>query len=245
MISKSKISKIRLLHQKKHREEMQLFLVEGTKSVIEVLNSKLEVDEIFATEKWQHQNAVDFDVITVSESEMERMSCMKTPPEILCTVKIPHFDLKKIEKNAPILLLDGIKDPGNLGTIIRTGEWLGFQQIVCSLDSVEFTNPKTIQACMGSFCRSKIYYCNLTEFIKSEKDRKIYGLCMNGTDITNINFKNNDILVVGSESHGISPEVMQLLSEKIHISAAPNNCAESLNASIAAAIVMFQHYKLR
>lgn len=245
MISKSKISKIRLLHQKKHREEAQLFLVEGTKSVMEVVNSRLEVEEIFATERWVLRNNPTFETLTVSDAEMEKISCMKTTPEILCTVKIPQFDIKKIAKDAPILVLDGIKDPGNLGTIIRTGEWLGFTQILCSPDCVEFTNPKTIQASMGSFCRTEIFYANIPEFLAKEKGRKIYGLCMNGNDIADVSFKSNDILVVGSESHGISPEVMGLLSEKIHIPAAHGNCAESLNASIAAAIVMFQHYKLR
>lgn len=241
MISKSKISKIRMLHQKKHREEQQLFIVEGRKSVMEVLSSSWEVEELFATEKWVERYTPNFSATIISEAEMEKISCMSTPPELLAIVKMHKPKIEKLPNDVPILVLDGIKDPGNMGTIIRTAEWFGFGYIVCSPDCVELTNPKVIQATMGSFCRTSVLYVDLEIFLQQQQERTIYGLCMEGEEMTQVKFHSNDILIIGSESHGISPKVMSCLSQKVNISAVENNGAESLNASIAAAIVMFHH----
>jgi len=247
MISKAKISEIKKLAQKKFREESGLFIVEGTKSVTDLLLSQLVVEEVFATSHWlaAHPLPQSIRCAEVSPGELERMSCLTTPQEVLATVRIPHFDPNTIDDRDAVIALDGIRDPGNLGTIIRTADWFGFKQVVCSPDCVEFTNPKTIQATMGSFCRMRVFSTDLPDFLK-EKDCSILGTFMNGEPIETVKFNRNDILVIGNESNGISRAVEALVSRRIHIPSfetSPTH-AESLNASIAAAVVMYQ-YRLR
>lgn len=249
MISKSKISQIRLFHQKKNRETEGIFIVEGTKSYYELQNSNLEILELFVSEKWineNHLNSRQLDSIQiVSEKEMEKISCLTTAPEIFCLVKTPTFSINQFDSNKPIIVLDEIKDPGNLGTIIRTADWFGINQIFCSANCVEFANPKTIQATMGSFCRVKIVYGNILDFLSSQTNRVSYGMFMDGIPIHDQKFSYNDILVIGSESHGISPDVSRLIQKKItipHFHTSPNT-AESLNASMASGILLYEYSK--
>ena len=249
MISKSKISQIRLFHQKKHREAESTFIVEGTKSYFELQKSQLDVIEIYATEKWISENPLNSEeknkIQLISDKEMEKISCLTTAPEILCLVKTPYFSVNQFDNNKPIIVLDDIKDPGNLGTIIRTADWFGINQILCSENSVEFTNPKTIQATMGSFCRVTMVYGDILNFISTHSNRVSYGMFMDGFPIDKQNFSQNDILVIGSESHGISSEVATLIQQKItipHFHNSPNT-AESLNASIASGILLYEYGK--
>jgi TrmH family RNA methyltransferase len=246
MISKGKMSSIKMLHQKKYRDIEQKFIVEGTKSCLEVLKSSLEVLETYVTQKWIFDNAKSTpfsDLFTIiTPKEMESISCLSTPPEILSIVKIPTYSISEFKKDKPIIALDNVRDPGNLGTIIRTADWFGLDQIYCSENCVEFTNPKVIQATMGSFSRIKIVYGNLVKFLTENPERKKMGMFMEGAPIETIDFEGNEILIIGSESHGISEEISQLINQKIHI---PNyhaaiNGAESLNASIAAGILLYQ-----
>lgn len=246
MISKGKIAGIKLLHQKKHREAEQRFIVEGTKSCLEVLKSSLEVLETYVTQKWISENArtTPFsDLFTmITPKEMEMISCLSTTPEILSIVKIARFDISQFKKEKPIIALDNVRDPGNIGTIIRTADWFGIDHFFCSENCVEFTNPKVIQATMGSFTRVKIIYGNLETFLTENPERTKMGMFMEGTPIETIDFKGNEILIIGSESHGISEEIERLTTQKIHI---PNyrtssKGAESLNASIAAGILLYQ-----
>lgn len=249
MISKSKISQIRLFHQKKHRELEGVFIVEGTKSYNELIHSNLEILEIFATEKWINENNLNHidrnSIQIVSDKEMEKISCLTTAPEILCLVKTPGFSTLDFDAGKPIIVLDELKDPGNLGTIIRTADWFGMNQIFCSSNTVEFSNPKTIQATMGSFCRVKIVYGDILEFLSNQKNRVSYGMFMDGNPIHDQKFTHNDILVIGSESHGISKSVESFINNKITI---PHyhgslSTAESLNASIASGILLFEYSK--
>jgi len=242
LISKAHISQIRLLHHKKHRDEQGVFIVEGVKSCMETLQSELEVVQCFVTSR---HSALDAESqanwITISEKEMERISCLTTAPEILCIVKTPTYQLNNLNDAKPLLVLDAIRDPGNLGTIIRTADWFGFEQILCSEDCVEFTNPKVIQASMGSFTRIKIVYAHLADYLKTKNHRTIYGLYMKGEPIHKQSFKNNDIVIIGSESHGISKNMASFINTKIEIPIFPHEgkAPESLNASIAAAIFMY------
>lgn len=251
MISKSKISQIRLFHQKKHRENEGVFIVEGSKSYFELQNSDLEILEIFATEKWlsdHHLSSQQVESIQiVSDKEMEKITCLSTAPEILCLVKTPCFTIEQIDSNKPIIVLDEIKDPGNLGTIIRTADWFGINQIFCSENGVEFTNPKTIQATMGSFCRVIILYGNILDFLSTQNNRVSFGMFMDGNPIHEQNFSTNDILVIGSESHGISKSVASLIQKKITIPHFhdSSSTAESLNASIASGILLYEFSKKR
>lgn len=246
MISKGKIGTIKLLHQKKHRDAEQRFIVEGTKSCLEVLHSSLEVLETFVTQNWLTENGIStshadsFELI--SPKEMETISCLSTAPEILSIVKIPSYLVTEFKNENPVIALDNIRDPGNLGTIIRTADWFGIDQIFCSESCVEFTNPKVIQATMGSFTRVKIVYGNLIEFLKENPNRKKFGMFMEGTPIETISFDGNEILIIGSESHGISEMISPFITQKIHIPNYHNSLhgAESLNASIAAGILLYQ-----
>lgn len=248
MIAKNKISEVRLLHQKKFRDQLHLFLVEGTKSVCDLLNSKMKIKELFASEKWidEHRDLIsnDFEIFCVTNSEIERMSNFKTPQEVLAVVVSPQFFIDDIDEKLPLLVLDDIRDPGNLGTIIRTAEWFGFRQLLCSDTSVEFTNPKTIQATMGSFCRMKIVFSNLPVFFKARKDNsQVFGAFMEGQNITESKFPLNAVFVIGNESNGISEDVRPFINERIHIPSpiVKGQKAESLNASVAAAIVLYQY----
>jgi len=241
LISKNLISQIRLLHHKKHRDEQQFFIVEGVKSCIETLQSNFEVVHSFATNRLSETDINNSDIQFISEKEMERISCLSTAPEMLCIVKKPTCHLDDLDEEKPLLVLDAIRDPGNLGTIIRTADWFGFNQMLCSEDCVEFTNPKVIQATMGSFTRSKIVYAQLSDYLATQKKRTVYGLYMNGEPIQKQSFKPNDIIVVGSESHGISEAVAAHIHTKIEIPMFPHAGAtpESLNAAMAAGIFMF------
>ena len=240
-MSKALISQIRLLHHKKHRDEQGVFIVEGVKSCMETLLSNLEVMACYATDIFVTKHN-DIKVTPISEKEMERISCLASAQEILCIVKKPQYNVDDLEDTKPLLVLDAIRDPGNLGTMIRTADWFGFTQILCSEDCVEFTNPKVIQATMGSFTRIKIVYTDISNYLKTETHRTIYGLYMNGEFIQNQSFKNNDIVVIGSESHGISNDLLSYINKKIKIPLFPHETTapESLNAAMAAGIFMYE-----
>jgi TrmH family RNA methyltransferase len=250
LISKIAISEIRLLHHKKHRDEQELFIVEGIKSCMEAFQSDFEVVQCCATEryteKWRAANAETWraaSLHTISEKEMERINSFNTPSEMLCILKKKQYEIEDLDDKKPLLILDSIRDPGNLGTIIRTADWFGFDQILCSEDCVDFTNPKVVQATMGSFTRIKIMYFNILQYILTQNERKVYGLFTNGESIYNQAFNNNDIVIIGSESHGISPTLLPYIDRKIMI---PNHIhtkssPESLNAAIAASIFMYEY----
>jgi TrmH family RNA methyltransferase len=248
LITKALISQIRLLHHKKNRDEQGVFMVEGVKSCMEVLHSEFEVVQCFKTIRHSERSEESqTNWVTISEKEMERISCLNTAPEILCIVKKMQYKLNDFKENKPLLVLDAIRDPGNLGAIIRTADWFGFDQLLCSEDCVEFTNPKVIQATMGSFTRVKIVYANLADYLKTQTHRTIYGLYMNGEPIQQQSFTNNDIVIVGSESHGISEILTPFINKKIEIPMFPHETAapESLNAAIAAGIFLFAFRELR
>jgi len=242
LISKALISQIRLLHHKKYRDEQGVFMVEGVKSCMEVLQSDFEVQQCFVTNRYSERcEESQINRIIISEKEMERISTLTTASEILCIVKKTQYNLNDLDDASPLLVLDALRDPGNLGAIIRTADWFGFTQILCSEDCVEFTNPKVIQATMGSFTRVKIVYANLADYLRTQNTRNIFGLYMNGEPIHKQSFNNNDMVIIGSESHGISESLTSFIHTKIKIPIFPheNAAPESLNASIAAAIFMY------
>ena len=249
MISKNRISQIRKLHAKKFRDESGLFLVEGYKSVEMLCASDFEVEEIFATENALTDNAAWLSSLSptlITAEEMSRISTMQTPPELLAIAlqrqSLPDIPAD-IPAEQPVLALDHISDPGNLGTIIRTADWFDIQHIVCSPDCVEFYNPKVVQATMGSFTHIHVHYRSLPEFLEQESTRRrILGTFLDGENIRQFEFNRNDILVIGNESNGISAEVASTVTHRITIPTAAQgrDTAESLNAAVAAAVVMFR-----
>ncbi len=237
MLSKSQISFIKSLHHKKYRKELGLFLVEGLKSITEFLDSEYNIQSIYCLNTEipklpkisQKQK-----VFEISREELENISVLQTPQEALAIVEIPKFDGSVLDFEKKItLVLDGIQDPGNLGTIIRTADWYGFNEIICSNHTVEAYNPKVVQATMGSLARVKIIYTNLLHFLKEQKVPKL-GTLLNGENIYQTNWPAEGFLILGSEGNGISEEIVELIDHSITIPGAGNT--ESLNVAIAAAI---------
>ena len=242
MIAKIQIQEIKKLHQKKFREQSGTFLVEGTKSVLELIASDIKINALWFTEHWakEHKNEIrSLPFNTLSLKDMERISTLKTPQEALAVAEIPFFSVDEIDNTAPLLILDAIRDPGNLGTIVRTADWFGITQILASLDTVELTNPKTIQASMGSFARVKVIYADLAVYLKSRNDTPLFGTFMEGTPISKINFAFNSMILIGNEANGISDALLPFITEKIYIPA-HSDSTESLNASIATAVVLYE-----
>lgn len=244
MISKNRISEVRKLHSKKFREELGLFIVEGAKSVKMLSDSAFETVEVFATEESFYKNeswlSAFGNVTLVTCQDMERMSTLHTPPEILAVCR-QRLTLPPITDSRPVLALDNISDPGNLGTIIRTADWFGIKTIVCSQNCVELYNPKTIQATMGSFTNVDVHRLDLAAFLATcNRHRRVVGTFTEGKDISDFKFSDSDIIVIGNEANGISDEVAAVISDRITITKKhPDTRAESLNAGIAAAIVMY------
>jgi TrmH family RNA methyltransferase len=230
MLSITQSKYIRSLHKKKYRLNEGAFLAEGKKLAKELIASDWEVELICALESWQAPDGAEgLAIIEVSEREMKSISALNTPSEVLVVAKIPaptDIDLN----DGFTLALDNIRDPGNLGTIIRTADWFGFK-VVCSPECADLFNPKTVQATMGSLTRVPIQYRDLSEL----KDKQVLAADMNGESLYETTISAPAIILIGSESHGISSELEAIIDKRITIPAVGK--AESLNAAMAAAVV--------
>ena len=243
MITKNDIKIIQSLKQTKFRKENKMFVVEGNKLVSELLTSDFKVENILVTETWLEKfpemaaNLNSYEI--VNTKQMEQMSSMVTPPGIIATAHTPSYNIMPEDaENEFILALDGINDPGNLGTMIRTADWFGINKIVCSNDCADAWQAKTIQSTMGSIFRIQIMETDLREFL-SNVNAPIYGALMEGENIfTKKIEKKNGVIIIGSESHGIRKDVLPLVTSPIHIPRGNGSQTESLNASVAAAIII-------
>ena len=238
-LNKSTVKLIQSLKQQKFRKEHGLFVVEGRKMVEELLQSNMETLCLFATERFLLDYKIQDERLEIAtEVQMEQMSGQDTPPGILAVVKVPKP--QEIQDNGLILALDGIANPGNLGTIIRTAEWFGIKQIVCSEDCVELWNPKVIQATMGSVFRMPIAYADLERYLKASKaaGKAIFGALLEGENLFKKAFRKDGIIVIGSESHGIRANLLPFITHPITIPRAEGSVTESLNASMAAGIIL-------
>ncbi|MBR6775583.1 MAG: RNA methyltransferase [Bacteroidales bacterium] len=246
MITKNDIKFIQSLKQTKSRKENKMFLVEGNKLVNELLSSNFKVENILVTDLWLEKfpemasRLPLYDII--SQKQMEQISCMVTAPGILATAHTPYYNISPSDaENEFIIALDGINDPGNLGTIIRTADWFGIKKIVCSRDCADAWQAKTIQSTMGSIFRIEIIETDLASFLRESQNSltPIYGALMEGENIfTKKIEKKNGVIIIGSESHGIRQDVLPLVTSPIHIPRAKGSKTESLNASVAAAIIL-------
>jgi len=214
-------------------------MVEGYKSVTEFINSAYQVDTIYHTpaiapKLLNLSRKINFQEISLNE--VQKISSLKTPQEVIGLVKIPIWPVlnyKALEKKFS-LVLDSIQDPGNMGTIIRTADWFGIQDIICSEDTVDVYNPKVVQATMGSLARVNVHYADLLTVLPQIK-LPIFGAMLNGQNIYNTPFGTEGLLVMGNEGNGISAPVEQLITSAVTIPRAGN--AESLNVAIATAIL--------
>lgn len=234
MISINQKKYVNSLKQKKFRTEHSVFVIEGVKMVDELLLSDFEVEAIFATSDWVGNNP-NYDCLEVSEKELNQISSLKTPNEVLAIVKQRETSLNDVS-NQLTIALDKVQDPGNLGTIIRTIDWFGITNIVCSEDSVDVYNSKVMQATMGSFFRMNILYTNLSEFFLLNKDLAVYGALLEGDNIYDKELKSKGaVILMGNESKGISDEITPFITDKISIPKFGE--AESLNVATATAIL--------
>ena len=223
---------------KKFRREHKLFLVEGAKSVLELLNSSYQIDSLFVTPAFYDLHSktiperISFEVVT--QKDLERLGEYVSNDSALAVVKMGENVELKPEGNEYILALDGINDPGNLGTLLRIADWYGISKIICSETTADVYNSKVISASMGSFTRVRLYYCNLLDYLKNVK-APIYGAVLEGKDIHSMKFDSSGFIVLGSEASGISDEIKNLITEKITIPRYGG--AESLNVAVAAAVI--------
>ena len=238
MITKNQIKYIRGLSLKKNRMKNQCFIVEGEKSLSELLDSSFETVELFALKDWINKyKEVSEKVQAVSSKELERISNLKSPNKVLAVVKMRKQETIQ-KKLAVTLVLDDINDPGNLGTIIRMCDWFGVKQIVCSENTVDIYNPKVVQATMGSLFRVNVLYVNLVKYL-SKVNAPIYGSYMKGENIKNTNSERNSHLVMGNEANGISQEVSKFITDRVAIKNI-GGTTESLNVAVATSILLHE-----
>ncbi len=240
MLVKSKLKYIQTLGQKKFRQEEGLFIAEGPKIVTELLNEPgVEVTEVFASPEWIEGNKTllkNTAVTGVSDTELERISQLSTPHQVLALVRQFGESDAIVIKGRIVLALDAIRDPGNLGTIIRIADWFGIRQVVCSPDSADCYNPKVVQATMGSIARVKLYYRDLDQWLSGLENTRVYATLLEGQDITGMKKINEGIILVGNESAGISPGLLQ--HSNVRITIPRKGKAESLNAAVATGIIL-------
>lgn len=241
MITKNQIRFVKSLQQKKYRNENNCFVVEGRKSIEEAISSKFKIVGTYVSKASEVPSALT-EYTTISSSEMDRISGLKTAPGILSIISIPDFNWDNTTDGLTILI-DDIKDPGNLGTIIRTAVWFGAQRIICSEETVELCNPKVIQATMGAVFQIPIYRMSIIETLKMFNQRKIpsYAAILNGQNLYETQFPSDAAIIIGNESHGIAKEIVAQSSNTVTIPAFGK--AESLNASIAGAVLMSAYRK--
>ena len=237
MISKNQIKFIKSLSLKKNRVKAQLFVAEGEKIVNELLNSKFEIEHIYATKQFSGINSSEKSALTVvSNEELSRISNLTSPNNVLAIVKISQ---KESEKSGGIkLVLDDVNDPGNLGTIIRMCDWFGVTQLICSNSTVDCYNPKVVQSAMGSLFKLDIKYLDLATYLDNI-DTPIYGAYMNGVDVKGQEFPKQAHLIMGNEANGISESISKYITNKVSIKNIGGN-TESLNVAVATSILLHE-----
>jgi RNA methyltransferase, TrmH family len=237
---KKDIKFVRSLGQKKFRQESGCFIAEGLKLTQEALSSNFEIHSLYSTDDdfiAKHSQA-----IKVSAHEMEMMSQLHTPSAHLAVVRSRHSKID-LSKKPRIAILDGVSDPGNLGTILRTADWFGIRNVYCTPNCVELTNPKVVQSTMGSIFRSHVEYLSIDQLVTTVKNAgyQLCGAVLNGQSAYTASFTGAHAIVIGSESHGISEQLIQHLDLRITIPGEAG--AESLNASVAAGILLMEHHR--
>jgi len=235
MLSKSQIKLIKSLSQKKFRNKHGLFVVEGLKGIQEFLNSDFELVSVYTTNI--DFDKADFKAVVIEDNDLKRISFLKTPQKALAVFKIPLRN--KWETKDLTLVLDGVRDPGNLGTIIRLCDWFGLENLICSKDTVDCYNPKVVQASMGSLTRVKIYYEDLQEVFNNNPEIPVFGTLLSGENIYSEKLPGQAFILMGNEANGISEEIQNFITNSITIPQfGKNHKTESLNVATATSIVL-------
>ena len=235
MVSKNQLKLITSLQQKKYRYGNKLFFAEGVKGIQELLDSNFELEHLYSTKDDFSKLGKELKTI-ISNDELKKMSALTTPNSCLAVFKIPTE--KPVLETGLILALDSVRDPGNLGTIIRLCDWFGVDQIVCSNETVDVYNPKVVQATMGSISRVNVRYLDLKTFLVQTK-LPIFGTFMSGENIYKSKLPQKGIIIMGNEANGISSEIEELIQNRLTIPRfGHSQKAESLNVASATAIVL-------
>jgi TrmH family RNA methyltransferase len=238
MLSNNRKKELISLKQKKYRQRYGQFLVEGEKSVMELCKSDYNIDVILVTSalfpKFKNE-LISFNVLIINEKDMQSISNLETSPGIIAVSNFKETDTQQwTGKQKFTLMLDGISDPGNLGTIIRIADWYGIETILCSPDCVDLYNPKTIASSMGSFTRVNVIYTELEKLL-NEKKVNSFACVMQGKSIQDFKNIKEGIIIIGNEARGISPALIKMADNQVTIPRVGK--AESLNAAIATALV--------
>jgi TrmH family RNA methyltransferase len=235
MITKAQVKHIQSLDDKKYRYEQGQFVVEGDKMIHELLESDLNILEVYALQEWLDINTAllsEIKVIPVMPFELEKMSSLTTPNKALAIVELP---VSIPVKSALAILLDGIQDPGNLGSIIRIADWYNINTVYCSETCADAFNSKVIQASMGSIFRIRVEKCNLKKLMSEKKDIPVYACMLDGQDVNTFSKIDKGYLLIGNESKGVSEDLAMLSQHKVSI--IRKGKAESLNAAVATGII--------
>ncbi len=235
MITNNQIKYIRGLSLKKNRLAEQCFVVEGEKSINELIRSSFKIIDLFATKEWLSKNNYS-GANEISVSELNRISNLKSPNNVLAIVEKKE-QIKDIDSGIT-LIIDNIKDPGNMGTIIRICDWFDIRNIVCSENTVDIYNPKVVQASMGSLFRVNVRYTNLSKYLQAVK-KPIYGSYMDGEDIRKMSFHKDSYMVIGNESNGISSNLSDFINHRVTIKKHTGK-TESLNVAVATSILLYE-----
>lgn len=242
MLSKNLIKLINSLKQKKYRQKHGIFLIEGQKIINDLISLNVSFKNIITCKNDIHFD--DIELIRCKEQDLKKISFLKTAPDTVALVQIPEIEIEENEiVNNLTIALDGIQDPGNMGTIIRIANWFGIKNILCSTDCVDIYNPKVVQATMGALFGVKVHYVDLCEKLRKfgqSFNLSVYGTFMEGQSIYSTELQRKGIIVMGSEGKGISPGIEKLITTKISIPSFAEgfNGAESLNVGVATGIVV-------
>ncbi len=236
MISKNEVKYIQSLCHKKQRQQDGLFIAEGPKIVEELLHSNYTIRKLFAVKEWLAANPLQsIDTTEIGTAELERISSLQTPNQVLALVQAKAATEPEL-KGRLGLVLDGIQDPGNLGTIIRIADWFGIREIICSADTAELYNPKVVQSTMGSFIRVNVWYGDVKVLLDANKNLPVYGTLLQGKSIYTIDKPKEGLLIIGNEGRGIREDIISYIQHPITIPRIGG--AESLNAAVATGIVL-------
>ena len=242
MLSKGKVKYIHSLEMKKYRNELNAFVAEGNKLVADMMFA-FECELILAKPSWMAMqgNIPAKELLEAEGDDIRKASFLKNPQDVLAVFKRPDWSLDEADPSTSLVLaLDGIQDPGNLGTIIRLADWFGIEHIFCSPDTADLYNPKTVQATMGAMARVCVHYLSLTDLLRTANaDIPVYGTFLDGNDMYGTELSPNGLIVMGNEGKGISRDVASLINRKLYIPNYPpeRNTSESLNVAVATAIV--------
>lgn len=248
-LSKNKISYIQSLKQKKYRNEHNTFVAEGTKLISDLMpHIPCQLLVVAEEAKNAFPNSEAEETVVASQAEIKKASHLSTPPNAIAVFYQKTHNYSEIDLTHKLtIVLDGVQDPGNLGTIIRIADWFGIENIFCSKDTADVYNTKTVQATMGALCRVNIHYANIIDLLAQYSNSSVYGTFLNGENIYTETLNPEGFIVMGNEGKGIRPEIEKLITHRLYIPSFSSNTttSESLNVAVATAVVCSEFKRRR